>query len=40
MMNLNLFESLLNCNTVEELHRDATAIVGQMGFEAFYTACR
>ena len=35
MTNLNLFESLLNCNTVEELHRDTTAIVGQMGFEHF-----
>ena len=35
MNNLNLFESLLNCNTVEELHTSATAIAREMGFEHF-----
>jgi LuxR family transcriptional activator of bioluminescence operon len=35
MNNLNLFESLLNCNTVEELHTSTTAIARQMGFEHF-----
>ena len=35
MTDLNLFESLLNCNTVEELHTNATAIASQMGFEHF-----
>ena len=34
-MNLNLFESLLNCGTVEELHTSAMAIARQMGFEHF-----
>ena len=35
MSNLSLFESLLNCSTVEELHSNATAIARQMGFEHF-----
>ena len=35
MSNLSLFESLLDCGTVEELHRNATAIARQMGFEHF-----
>lgn len=35
MNNLNLFESLQNCNTVEELHTSATAIAREMGFEHF-----
>ncbi|SOD39866.1 LuxR family transcriptional regulator [Nitrosovibrio sp. Nv4] len=35
MNNLNLFESLLNCETVEELHASTTAIARQMGFEHF-----
>jgi LuxR family transcriptional activator of bioluminescence operon len=35
MNNLSLFESLLNCNTVEELHTSTTAIARQMGFEHF-----
>jgi DNA-binding CsgD family transcriptional regulator len=35
MSNLSLFEPLLDCGTVEELHSDATAIARQMGFEHF-----
>jgi LuxR family transcriptional activator of bioluminescence operon len=35
MSNLSIFESLLNCGTVEELHSNATAIARQMGFEHF-----
>ena len=35
MSNLTLFESLLNCGTVEELHSNATGIARQMGFEHF-----
>ncbi len=35
MSNLSLFESLLDCGTVEELHSNATAIARQMGFEHF-----
>ncbi len=35
MGNLSLFESLLNCGTVEELHGNATSIARQMGFEHF-----
>lgn len=35
MAALDLFESLLNCNTVEELHTTATTITRQMGFEHF-----
>jgi DNA-binding CsgD family transcriptional regulator len=35
MNNLDLFESLLICNTVEELHTSTTAIARQMGFEHF-----
>lgn len=35
MTDLDLFESLLNCSTVEELHTTATAITRQMGFEHF-----
>ena len=35
MADLDLFESLLNCNTVEELHTTAAAITKQMGFEHF-----
>lgn len=35
MNDLDLFESLLNCDTVEELHTVTTAIIGQMGFEHF-----
>jgi DNA-binding CsgD family transcriptional regulator len=35
MSNLSLFESLLVCGTVEELHSNATAIAREMGFEHF-----
>jgi DNA-binding CsgD family transcriptional regulator len=35
MHNLDLFESLLNCSSVEELHSNTTAIVREMGFEHF-----
>ena len=35
MTDINLFESLLTCNSVEELHSNATAIARQMGFEHF-----
>jgi LuxR family transcriptional activator of bioluminescence operon len=35
MSNLSLFESSLDCGTVEELHSNATAIARQMGFEHF-----
>ena len=35
MNNLNMFESLLNCKTVEELHSSTTAIAREMGFEHF-----
>jgi DNA-binding CsgD family transcriptional regulator len=35
MNNLDLFETLLNCKTVEELHASATAIVRELGFEHF-----
>lgn len=35
MSNLTLFESLLTCNTVEELHASATAIARKLGFEHF-----
>lgn len=35
MTDLELFESLQNCNTVEELHTRTTAIIGQMGFDHF-----
>jgi DNA-binding CsgD family transcriptional regulator len=35
MSNLSVFESLLVCGTVEELHSSATAIAREMGFEHF-----
>jgi LuxR family transcriptional activator of bioluminescence operon len=35
MSNLSLFESLLVCGTVEELHGNAAAIAREMGFEHF-----
>ncbi|MCL5668877.1 MAG: LuxR family transcriptional regulator [Gammaproteobacteria bacterium] len=35
MTDLELFESLLNCGTVEELHATITTITRQMGFEHF-----
>ena len=35
MIDLDLFESLLSCSTVEELHATTTAISKQMGFEYF-----
>ena len=35
MSNLTLFESLLACNTVEELHACATGIAHKLGFEHF-----
>jgi DNA-binding CsgD family transcriptional regulator len=35
MTDLELFESLLSCTTVEEVHSNATAIASQMGFEHF-----
>jgi DNA-binding CsgD family transcriptional regulator len=35
MTDISLFESLLNCQTVEELHANTTAIANQMGFEHF-----
>ena len=35
MIDLDLFESLLSCSTVEELHATTTAISKQMGFEHF-----
>ena len=35
MNNLDLFETLLDCSTVEELHTSATAIAREMGFERF-----
>lgn len=35
MTDLDLFESLLNCSTVEELHTAAATISRQMGFEHF-----
>ena len=35
MTDLSLFESLLNCSTVEELHTIAATISRQMGFEHF-----
>lgn len=35
MDNLTLFESLLNCNSVDELHSTTTTIARAMGFEHF-----
>jgi len=35
MTDLALFESLLSCNTVEELHAKTSAITQRMGFEHF-----
>lgn len=35
MHNLNLIESLMNCNSVEELHTTATTVTREMGFEHF-----
>ncbi len=35
MIDLELFESLLSCSAVEELHATTTAISKQMGFEYF-----
>ena len=37
---LDLFQSLLNCDTVEELHATTTTIIKQMGFEHFLYAVR
>ena len=35
MTDINLFESLLNCSSVEELHSNATAIARQMDDRIF-----
>ena len=35
MTDINLFESLLTCSSVEELHANTTAIAREMGFEHF-----
>jgi DNA-binding CsgD family transcriptional regulator len=35
MTDINLFESLLTCSSVEDLHTDTTAIAREMGFEHF-----
>ena len=35
MSDLDLFEPLLNCGTVEELHAMTASIAGQLGFEHF-----
>ena len=35
MTDINLFESLLTCSSVEELHDSAKAIAQAMGFEHF-----
>lgn len=40
MTDLDLFESLQNCSTVEELHTTAVAISKQMGFEHFLYGVR
>ena len=35
MSDLDLFEPLLNCGTVEELHTTTASIAGQLGFDHF-----
>ena len=35
MSDLDLFESLLSCGTVEALHATTASIVGQLGFDHF-----
>jgi len=40
MMNLDKFESLLNCQSVEELHATTAGIVRQMGYEHFLYGVR
>lgn len=35
MSDLDLFEPLLNCGTVEKMHATTASIAGQLGFEHF-----